>query len=53
MYIEANIINFTVTFDGLKEQLLSAVVKQVRAITHFQTIFDDVNVTPAPCQRCI
>ena len=46
VYIQANIINFTVTFDGLQEQLLSAVVKQVRAITHFQTIFDDVNVKP-------
>ena len=29
VYIQANIINFTVTFDGLQEQLLSAVVKQV------------------------
>ena len=44
MYIQANIINFTVTFDGLQEQLLLAVVKQVRAITHFQTLFDEVNV---------
>ena len=44
VYIQANIINFTVTFDGLQEQLLSTVVKQVRAITHFQAIFDEVNV---------
>ena len=44
MYIEANIINFTVTFDGLQEQLLSAVIKQVRVITHFQTLFDEVNI---------
>ena len=32
VYIQANIINFTVTLDGLKEQLLSAEVKQVKAI---------------------
>ena len=32
VYIQANIINFTVAFDGLQEQLLSGVVKQVRAI---------------------
>ncbi|ESO83512.1 hypothetical protein LOTGIDRAFT_133247 [Lottia gigantea] len=30
IFIQANIINFTVTFDGLQEQLLSAVVKQER-----------------------
>ncbi|WAR20147.1 DYH6-like protein, partial [Mya arenaria] len=30
VYIQANIINFTVTFEGLQEQLLSAVVKQER-----------------------
>lgn len=29
VYIQVNIINFTVTFDGLQEQLLSAVVRQV------------------------
>lgn len=29
IFIQVNIINFTVTFDGLQEQLLSAVVKQV------------------------
>ncbi|XP_053375273.1 dynein axonemal heavy chain 6-like isoform X4 [Mercenaria mercenaria] len=30
VYIQSNIINFTVTFEGLQEQLLSAVVKQER-----------------------
>ncbi|XP_071080158.1 dynein axonemal heavy chain 6-like [Haliotis cracherodii] len=30
VFIQVNIINFTVTFDGLQEQLLSAVVKQER-----------------------
>ncbi|KAK7488391.1 hypothetical protein BaRGS_00020365, partial [Batillaria attramentaria] len=30
IFIQANIINFTVTFDGLQEQLLSVVVKQER-----------------------
>ena len=44
VYIQANIINITVTFDGLQEQLPSAVVKQVRAITHFQTVLNDINV---------
>jgi dynein heavy chain len=29
VFIQVNIINFTVTFDGLQEQLLSVVVKQV------------------------
>lgn len=30
VFIQVNIINFTVTFDGLQEQLLSVVVKQER-----------------------
>ncbi|KAL8598268.1 hypothetical protein ACOMHN_035218 [Nucella lapillus] len=30
IFIQVNIINFTVTFDGLQEQLLSVVVKQER-----------------------
>ena len=30
IFIQVNIINFTVTFEGLEEQLLSVVVKQVR-----------------------
>ena len=32
VYIQVNIINFTVTFEGLQEQLLSAVVRQVSYI---------------------
>jgi hypothetical protein len=32
VYIQVNIINFTVTFEGLQEQLLSAVVRQVSSI---------------------
>ena len=30
IFIRVNIINFTVTFDGLKEQLLASVVKHER-----------------------
>ncbi|KAK3576323.1 hypothetical protein CHS0354_039732 [Potamilus streckersoni] len=30
VFIQANIVNFTVTFEGLQEQLLSAVVRQER-----------------------
>lgn len=30
IFIRVNIINFTVTFDGLKEQLLATVVKHER-----------------------
>ncbi|KAL4237693.1 Dynein heavy chain 14 [Mactra antiquata] len=36
VYIQANIINFTVTFEGLQEQLLSAVVKQERPLLESQ-----------------
>lgn len=34
VYNKVNIINFTVTFDGLQEQLLSAVVSQVGCVKH-------------------
>ena len=33
VYIQVNIINFTVTFEGLQEQLLSAVVRQVSTLS--------------------
>ncbi|XP_035825271.1 dynein heavy chain 6, axonemal [Aplysia californica] len=36
IYLQVNIINFTVTFDGLQEQLLSAVVHQERPILEKQ-----------------
>eukprot|EP00105_Crassostrea_gigas_P038198 XP_019922346.1 PREDICTED: dynein heavy chain 6, axonemal [Crassostrea gigas] len=48
VYIQVNIINFTVTFDGLQEQLLSAVVRQEKPILESQrsdllgSIADDV-----------
>ncbi|CAL1542606.1 unnamed protein product [Lymnaea stagnalis] len=38
IYLEVNVINFTVTFDGLQEQLLSVVVKQERPILEKQRI---------------
>lgn len=34
--IQVNIINFTVTFEGLQEQLLSAVVKHVSFVNAIQ-----------------
>ncbi|KAK3092231.1 hypothetical protein FSP39_000084 [Pinctada imbricata] len=48
VYIQVNIINFTVTFEGLQEQLLSAVVRQEKPILETQrsdllgSIADDV-----------
>jgi len=36
--IEVSIINFTVTFSGLREQLLSSVVKQVSLLGHLHIV---------------
>nr|KAI8735296.1 dynein heavy chain 6; axonemal-like [Biomphalaria glabrata] len=36
IYLQVNVINFTVTFDGLQEQLLSVVVKQERPLLEKQ-----------------
>jgi len=41
VYIQVNIINFTVTFEGLQEQLLSAVVRQVSSIQRLIHIWCD------------